>query len=83
MNLQAILSTQLYRTETAPRYFLGHSFALGYLAANILVTSTQWYVLSRANAEKERRNATAGDSTGKEDSRPFEGDEDVRWRFVL
>lgn len=77
---KAIIGTQLYRTETAPRYFLGHSFALGYLVANIIVTSTQWYVLSRANADKERRSATEGVKTGDES---FTGDDDVRWRFTL
>jgi MFS family permease len=76
-NLGAILGTQLYRTETAPHYRLGHLFALGYLVGNIVVTSTQWYVLKRANDEKERRQATEGIKDG-----PFIGDDDIGWRFT-
>ena len=75
-NLGAVLGTQLYRTETAPRYFLGHSFALCYLAANIVVVSFQWFLLNRANKDKERRAAEATEG-------PFIGDDDVRWKFHL
>jgi predicted MFS family arabinose efflux permease len=78
-NLGAVLGTQLYRTETAPRYFLGHSFALGYLAANVGVASLTWYVLKRDNEKKEARLARG--EASKEG--PFIGDEDVRWRFHL
>lgn len=52
-NLGAVLGTQLYRTETAPRYFLGHGFALGYLVANIVVVSTLWWVLKNENERKD------------------------------
>lgn len=76
-NLGAVLGTQLYRTETAPRYFLGHSFALGYLVANILVTTTLWWVLKRDN---ERKEATGHNIDVDE---PWRGDEDPRWRFHL
>lgn len=78
-NLGAVLGTQLYRTETAPRYFLGHSFAVAYLAANVGVASLTWYALKRDNEKKERR-IEAGEAV-KEG--PFIGDEDVRWRFHL
>lgn len=78
-NLGAVLGTQLYRTETAPRYFLGHSFAVAYLVANVGVASLTWYVLKRDNEKKERRIA-AGELAKNE---PFIGDEDVSWRFHL
>ncbi|ETN39865.1 uncharacterized protein HMPREF1541_06091 [Cyphellophora europaea CBS 101466] len=78
-NLGAVLGTQLYRTETAPRYFLGHSFALAYLVANVAVASLTWWVLKRDNEKKERR--VAGNEATKDG--PFIGDEDVRWRFHL
>ncbi|KAK4981022.1 hypothetical protein LTR28_008746 [Elasticomyces elasticus] len=39
-NLGAVLGTQLYRSNTAPRLILGHSFALAYLVANIAVVCT-------------------------------------------
>lgn len=70
-----MLGNQLYRTETAPRYYLGHSFALGYLIANLAVTSALWWVLKRENKRKEG-NTLANDYQG-----PWIGDEDPRWRF--
>ncbi|PYH99394.1 MFS general substrate transporter [Aspergillus ellipticus CBS 707.79] len=84
-NLGAVLGTQLYRTETSPRYFLGHGFALGYLIANIIVVAILWRVLNRENAEKarvrEREGIEAlmgdvGDAEGD-----FQGDKDPRWIF--
>ncbi|KAJ0425878.1 major facilitator superfamily domain-containing protein [Aspergillus carlsbadensis] len=84
-NLGAVLGTQLYRTETSPRYFLGHGFALGYLSANIVVVFILWQVLNRENAKKaeirEREGLQAlmgdiGDSEGG-----FQGDKDPRWIF--
>lgn len=84
-NLGAVLGTQLYRTETSPRYFLGHGFALGYLLANIIVVAVTWWVLKRANAQKaiEREQqglrplmGDVGDAEGE-----FLGDRDPRWVF--
>ncbi|KAL4986179.1 major facilitator superfamily domain-containing protein [Aspergillus falconensis] len=51
-NLGAVIGTQLYRTETSPRYFLGHGFSLGYLVANIVVVYVLWQVVDRENAKK-------------------------------
>lgn len=78
-NLGAVLGTQLYRTETAPRYVLGHSFAVGYLGLNLVVVGALWWVLRRENAAKERRQA----QREKVGEGPCLGDEDVRWRFAL
>lgn len=86
-NLGAVIGTQLYRSESSPRYFLGHGFALGYLVANIIVVAILWQVLHRENAEKERvREAQGlrplmgdiGDAEGE-----FLGDKDPRWVFQL
>ncbi|OAG44564.1 hypothetical protein AYO21_01054 [Fonsecaea monophora] len=77
-NLGAVLGTQLYRTETAPRYFLGHSFALAYMVANLIVTTTLWMVLKRQNERREARTAENAPVDG-----PWLGDEDPRWRFHL
>jgi len=79
-NLGAVLGTQLYRANTAPRYLLGHGFALGYLIANVVVTSAIWYVLSQENKNRE----AAGVKGGFEDvgeAEDWEGDDDPRWRF--
>jgi MFS family permease len=79
-NLGAVLGTQLYRPNTAPRYLLGHGFALGYLSANLLVTGLIWWVLSKENAKREATGVKGGyeDVTAEED---WQGDEDLRWRF--
>lgn len=75
-NLGAVLGTQLYRTETAPRYFLGHSFALGYMVANLVVTSILWWILKTENARKESEVSNL-------ENKEWLGDEDPRWRFYL
>ncbi|KAI9894510.1 MAG: hypothetical protein M1814_001864 [Vezdaea aestivalis] len=80
-NLGAVLGTQLYRTQTAPRFFLGHGFALGYLTANVFVIAILYTVLKRENQRKER---------GERDERlqgigegEWLGDDDPRWLFLL
>lgn len=84
-NMGAVIGTQLYRTETSPRYFLGHGFALGYLVANMVVVSIQWGMLKRANdrkaAERERLGIEPLTEIG--DAEDFQGDEDLRWEFQL
>ena len=80
-NLGAVLGTQLYRTETSPRYFLGHSFALGYLVANVVVASMTWWVLSRENKRRERSGVPEAKNIGE--VADWKGDADVRWRFYL
>ncbi|CAG8972338.1 hypothetical protein HYALB_00005006 [Hymenoscyphus albidus] len=76
-NLGAVLGTQLYRPKTAPRWFLGHEFALGYLCANLLNTSLLWWLLTRENRLKRER-AVSGETGGEGTVR---SDEDVRFIF--
>jgi MFS family permease len=82
-NLGAVLGTQLYRPNTAPRYILGHGFALGYLCANIVVVGTLWWRLEKENKEKQRylveNPATKGFHDSEEDLRL--GDRHPRWVF--
>lgn len=83
-NCGSVLGTQLYRSNTSPRFFLGHGFALGYLVANIVVVSLQFLILRRENARKAREREARGLSAlmgdiGEEDD--FRGDEDPRWIF--
>ena len=78
-NLGAVLGTQLYRTNTAPRFFLGHSFAMGYLIANVIVVGSLWWILSRENSRRDS-DGTAVVLSDYEDN-DWEGDEDKRWRF--
>lgn len=69
-NLGAVLGTQLYRPATSPRWFLGHSFALGYLCLNLLNTSILWACLNWENNRKRERVANgevSPDETVKND----------------
>jgi MFS family permease len=82
-NLGAVLGTQLYRPKTAPRYVLGHGFALGYLCANILVVSALWWKLESENKAKQRVLIERPDTKGFHDSEEDlkMGDRHPRWIF--
>lgn len=81
-NLGAVLGTQLYRPGTAPRYFLGHGFALGYLVANLLVTGVLWYSLKRENKVKRaKREILQREGRVAERGEGMQGDEDLGWEF--
>lgn len=77
-NCGAVLGTQLYRANDGPRYIVGHGFALGYLAGNIVVSSLLYYILSKEN---KRRNAVTPEVQEVGELQDWEGDEDPRWRF--
>ncbi|KAL2107986.1 hypothetical protein VUR80DRAFT_4427 [Thermomyces stellatus] len=77
-NLGAVLGTQLYRANDGPRYIVGHSFALAYLALTIAVAGTLWFVLKREN---ERREGIAEEVKNVGDLEDWVGDTDPRWRF--
>lgn len=76
-NLGAVIGTQLYRANDGPRYIRGHSVALAYLAANICVVSTLWFVLSTENKRREAVQVTPASIQ----ENGWEGDDDLRWRF--
>ncbi|EJF58076.1 MFS general substrate transporter [Dichomitus squalens LYAD-421 SS1] len=85
-NLGAVIGTQLYRPVTSPRYILGHSFALGYLAANIVVTIALWWVLDRENKKRDLHQAkkvggSGDDEVGSESGWP--NGEHPSWRYNL
>lgn len=80
-NLGAILGTQLYRTETAPRYVLGHSFALAYLCLNVCVAGLTWWILKREN--KRRDGLEEHGVQHQKHETGVEGDDDVSWRFTV
>ncbi|KAJ6283144.1 major facilitator superfamily domain-containing protein [Bipolaris maydis] len=84
-NLGAVLGTQLYRANSGPRYVLGHSFALGYLAMNLVVVSALWVVLDRENAEKDKVLESEPHVPGFHDSAEdlALGDRHPRWRFQV
>jgi hypothetical protein len=78
-NLGAVLGTQLYRANDGPRFIVGHSFALGYLVANVLLCITLRWVLKRENQRKEAVTTEDAQTIGEIDGWP--GDSDPRWRF--
>ncbi|KKY29149.1 putative mfs transporter [Phaeomoniella chlamydospora] len=80
-NLGAVLGTQLYRTETSPRFFLGHSFAMGYLCANIIVVTLLYWVLKRENQRRARGERNQRLENLEENE--WLGDDDPRWVFQL
>jgi hypothetical protein len=76
-NLGAVLGTQLYRPNTSPRWYLGHSFALGYLFFNLVNTGALWVLLERENRVKTARVAEGE----RGDTESIVSDEDVRFIF--
>lgn len=78
-NLGAVLGTQLYRQNDGPRYIVGHSFALGYLVGNIVISSILYVILKKQNT---RRDAITPEVQNVGDLDDWElGDDDPRWRF--
>ncbi|KAK4113663.1 MFS general substrate transporter [Canariomyces notabilis] len=77
-NLGAVLGTQLYRSGDAPRYIVGHSFALGYLAGNAAVSLALYLLLRREN---RRRETMAEEVKEVGELVDWRGDDDPRWRF--
>ena len=77
-NLGAVIGTQIYRSQDTPRYVVGHSVALAYLVANVVVVGVLFLVLRGENRRKERLLAEGGQSLAEKEN----GDRDVRWRFT-
>jgi len=82
-NIGAIVGTQLYRY--APRFYLGHGFAVGSLCFLIAVTSLNWFTLARRNGEKERVLAAEKYDPELDDreNRLLLGDQHPAWKFQL
>lgn len=77
-NLGAVLGTQLYRANDGPRFIVGHSMALGYLVANVIVVTLLGWRLKKQN---ESRAAVAEEIKHVGEVEDWKGDSDVRWRF--
>lgn len=78
-NLGAVIGTQIYRTNNAPRYVQGHAVAMAYLIGNVILSGFTWWYLARQN---KRKAALGGTSVGKAQREEWKGDEDVRFRFT-
>jgi hypothetical protein len=77
-NLGAVMGTQLYRSNDGPRFVVGHSVALAYLCANIIVVSyTGW----RLKAQNTARANICSEIENVGEASDWEGDKDPRWRL--
>ncbi|RKL35211.1 hypothetical protein BFJ70_g8068 [Fusarium oxysporum] len=77
-NLGAVMGTQLYRSGDGPRFVVGHSMALGYLIANIVVVSILGWRLKKQN---DARAAVSEEIKHVGEVEDWRGDTDPRWRF--
>jgi len=77
-NCGAVIGTQLYRSNDGPRFVVGHSVALGYLLANVIIVTTLGLVLKKEN---KRRQGIAEETKDMGVLTDWRGDEDPRWRF--
>ncbi|KAL5116387.1 hypothetical protein ACEQ8H_005735 [Pleosporales sp. CAS-2024a] len=84
-NLGAVLGTQLYRPHTAPRYVVGHSFALAYLCVNIVVVTSLLFIPNKENKLKERHLVEHPETAGFHDTEADlrQGDRHARWIFQV
>ncbi|KAK7926881.1 hypothetical protein PG985_003879 [Apiospora marii] len=83
-NLGAVLGTQLYRSADGPRFIVGHSMALTYLLANVVVVSILWWRLRRENRRRDEAAAQVPGGAAAPVAEGFsdwKGDADPRWRF--
>ncbi|GAA5882153.1 hypothetical protein JCM3774_002944 [Rhodotorula dairenensis] len=51
-NLGALASSNVYRTQDKPHYYLGHGVVLGFNVIGLIAAPTYAYMLKRANARK-------------------------------
>jgi hypothetical protein len=77
-NLGAVMGTQLYRSGDGPRFVVGHSMALAYLIANIVVVTLLGWRLKKQN---QSRAAISEEIKHVGDVEDWRGDSDPRWRF--
>ncbi|KAF5664819.1 tartrate transporter [Fusarium heterosporum] len=77
-NLGAVMGTQLYRSGDGPRFVVGHSMALAYLVANVVVATLLGWRLKKQN---QSRAAISEEIKHVGDVEDWRGDSDPRWRF--
>ncbi|TKA51422.1 hypothetical protein B0A53_05335 [Rhodotorula sp. CCFEE 5036] len=60
-NLGALASSNVYRTQDKPHYYLGHGVVLGFNVIGLIAAPTYAYLLKRANARKLEEQKTGRD----------------------
>ncbi|KAI1614623.1 major facilitator superfamily domain-containing protein [Exophiala viscosa] len=82
---ESIIATQVY--DHPPRFFKGHGVALGFYILAAICTVIVYFMLSRANADRDRRAEELVQSGQIDDSadKTFEDlcDFHPRWRYAL
>ncbi|KAH3661441.1 hypothetical protein OGAPHI_006848 [Ogataea philodendri] len=82
-DIGAVIGCQMYRPNQVPRYWLGHGMSLGFLVISIVASTLLWFLLNRENARRD----VITDGPPKDQSfisePDFQGDDDVRWRFIV
>ncbi|GAA5890583.1 hypothetical protein JCM6882_002970 [Rhodosporidiobolus microsporus] len=56
-NLAALASTNVYRKQDSPHYYLGHGVVLGFVAIGLVCAPAYAFALKRKNSQKERELA--------------------------
>ncbi|KAI0692597.1 MFS general substrate transporter [Cerioporus squamosus] len=60
-NLGGVVVSNIYRTQDAPRYILGHALELGFVALGIILVPITVLVYRRINTVREERQRGAGE----------------------
>ena len=76
-NLSGLVSSQLYPTQTGPRYIIGNSVSAGLecVAASFFIAG--WFLLRRRNMKKEKLIAEGATTNG------LEGDRALGFKYGL
>lgn len=76
-DIAPIYGVQIYRSNTAPRYIPGHATALGFVAAEIVITGILWWVLTKENRRRDELQKQGVVSEHDE----WMGDEELSYRY--
>ncbi|KAK9241153.1 major facilitator superfamily domain-containing protein [Lipomyces kononenkoae] len=81
-DIGVIIGCQMYRPNQAPKYPLGHGMGLGFILLSLLTSLLLWYLLVEENRRRDAitRGPLKDQAYLHDDD--FEGDDDVRWRFI-
>ncbi|GAA6019739.1 hypothetical protein JCM10207_009248 [Rhodosporidiobolus poonsookiae] len=84
-NLAALASSNVYRTQDKPEYYLGHGVVLGFVAIGFICAPLNAWYLSRENARKERELALPESERPKYTIQELRdlGDRAVEFRYTI
>ncbi|WVW78056.1 hypothetical protein I302_100007 [Kwoniella bestiolae CBS 10118] len=79
-NIGGIIAGQIYRSNNAPRYLLGHSASLAFWIVGLLCLTLEWYIWRSRNA---RREAMTQEEKDTMDQQGVTGDHHYSFRYLL